>query len=81
MSTIINITKEVIESQHLGDGFSICVENNGRITIEPNKIDGDIIMHQTNQNEDDLINNDPVLKDWNDAAPHLVTKQNDDWTW
>ncbi len=36
MSTIIHITKEVIESQHLGDVFLICVEKNGGITIEPN---------------------------------------------
>ncbi len=81
MSTIINITKEVIESQHLGDGFSICVEKNGRITIEPTRLseNAEVIGNGINQNN--ISDTDPVLKDWNDATPHLVAKENDDWTW
>ncbi len=79
MSTIINITKEVIESQHLGDGFSICVEKSGRITIEPTKLNDEVeAFNEINPN--DVSETDPILKDWNDATPHLIAKENDDWT-
>lgn len=75
MTTIINITKEVIESQHLVNGFSVCVDDKGSIIISP--------MEKKNPREgwEEMIkadiekNGDPALE-FEDNLDEIK-----DWTW
>ncbi len=76
-TTIINITKEVIESQQLVNGFSVCVDDKGAIIIAPNNGKNPregwaeiIKQHKTE------INNDEFLQDWIAAEPYLTTPTN-----
>ncbi len=78
MKTIINITKEVIESQQLVSGFSICVDDRGAITISPmvkkNPREG---WAEIIEKDKDEINNDEFLQDWIAAEPYLSSPIDD----
>lgn len=78
MTTIINITKEVIVSQQLVNGFSVCVDDKGAIIIAPasqkNPREGWADIIEKHKHE---INNDEFLQDWIAAEPYLTTPTNE----
>ena len=73
--TIINVTKEVIEEQHLNNGFSVQVMEDGAICIKP------IQENKARENWATQIDNDIKLN----GLPNVDFKDNleeiKDWTW
>lgn len=73
--TIINVTKEVVEEQHLNNGFSVQVMDDGAIFIKP------IQENKSRENWATLIDKDNKLN----GLPSVEFKDNlgeiKDWTW
>jgi hypothetical protein len=73
--TIINVTKEVIEEQHLNNGFSVQVMEDGAIFIKP------IQENKVRENWATQIDKDIKLN----GLPNVEFKDNlgeiKDWTW
>ncbi len=73
--TIINVTKEVIEEQHLNNGFSVQVMEDGAIFIKP------IQKSKARENWATQIDKDIQLN----GLPNIDFKDNleeiKDWTW
>ena len=73
--TIINVTKEVIKEQHLNNGFSIQVMEDGAIFIKP------IQKNEPRKNWATQIDNDIKLNglpniEFNDSLGEIK-----DWSW
>ena len=73
--TIINVTKEVIEEQHLNNGFSVQVMEDGAIFIKPIKENKARENWATQIDRDIKLNELPIVE-FKDNLGEIK-----DWTW